>query len=236
MEMTTLYNQWNFGTNTLGNGTTAGLNGIYRPANYRHEVILLPEPAERASRRPGYSGGDSTRCSRAPARLAAAGCTGGTDYGGCAGRVVPGWDPDNTHAFLDRLCPRRAAKTIMQQAVPTSDPSCPFYNGTTTGHASPLATNRIQDNDQDRGGLAFSSSPTRALIPPPSAMACRIRLCSANCSGLSQATSTTGVTPADRWSQPRRLGSRRRCHVAFSTAISNPLEQHGHATGRYRSP
>jgi hypothetical protein len=99
-----LYDQWDFTTNVLGNQTKSGC--------VAYDISAFYCPSRRPGVRPGQDDNMmSTACKKADGRY-----FGGTDYGGCAGRIV-GWTAANSpatgnatflgadHPFIDASIP-----------------------------------------------------------------------------------------------------------------------------------
>ena len=120
IEMTNLYNQWSFSTNIQGNQATAAsdVNGFYCPT--RRNVI-----------RPGQ---DDPMLSAAYKKNGTFIYAGGTDYGGCAGRVV-GWTTTDVsatilgadHPFIDASIPATTTDLLYPNFYPCS-PSRPIVS------------------------------------------------------------------------------------------------------------
>jgi hypothetical protein len=111
MEMGNLYNQWNFTTNVLANGKGGGLSA-FSPASFNIGTLYC------TTRRTTVRTGTDDALLMAYTTKG-----GGTDYGGCAGRVAA-FNPSSTgtHDFLP------AASTPSSLFIPT-----PFTTATDTG-------------------------------------------------------------------------------------------------------
>ena len=194
MEMTNLYNQWYFGANVWGNGGVANPNG-FLPAQYDMRSFYCP------SRRNTLRPGQDTQSANGPMFPCGVNGSqgGGTDYGGCAGRV-PGWDPGNTHAFLEAFPSSGSDYTNLY--IPA-----PFYNATTTVSD---AQHTILDNSASRRqGIFFQ--PNGGTNPA----SIRDGLFEHNYDwrvAADIAGDQHDRHPVGRWSEPRWLGCRRRCH------------------------
>ena len=199
--MGNLYNQWNFTTNVQGNQLTANT-----------DIAMFYCPTRRNTVRPG----DETMLLPNPTGATVLWKFGGTDYGGCAGRIV-GWDsapdpsttpPTYWHKYVDPKTP--------DTTTSTTDPFYKSFYQTVAPYQITLAN----DNSAKRIGIFQRiNTPTTFAAVARDGLSNTIMI--GELQRITQQPSPTGVTPVivgpshDGWA----VGGDA---TLFSTAINNP--------------
>jgi prepilin-type N-terminal cleavage/methylation domain-containing protein len=211
IEMGTLYDKWSFSTNVEGNQTTAA-----------YDVKAFYCPTRRSSVRPGQ---DDSMFKKSDGTYMYGGTiiyAGGSDYGGCAGRVV-GWSaadvtvgsstlPGADHPFVDASIPTAAVGSVA--ATPTSDPLFKSFYQNCGSNPIPIE----KDSASRRMGIFFRPNIGTTLAAIRDGQSNTLMV--GELQRITQVTpipgKTTPIGPShDGWA----VGSD---SVLFSTAVANP--------------
>ena len=136
LEATNIYNNWSFINNVAGNGvlngTVTGPNGTAMICQAQTEIKALYCPTRRPGFRPGTGADGAMMIGRGSTTGPWAG--GGTDYGGCAGRLA--WSTDSDHMMYD--------SSTQSGCNPQGNP--PGNPPTTAGAGGPYGLMAISDS------------------------------------------------------------------------------------------